>query len=158
MATHLESELLKRTQFSLFSWFSKLTTDTFFSPNNNDALLLMFALSDGEFWVCFGKQGHIPDTGTPGNYCSSFPLLQLSALSDHPQFQEAIHTYRREAANHFLQSQIIYFYFLFLFIAFKLIYHDSLKYFCLCSPLDLLWCHDLYLRLLYILMLFSCMV
>ena len=67
---------------------------------NNDALFLIFALSDGEFWVCFGKQGHIPNTGTPGNYCSSYLLLQLSALSDHPQLQEAIHAYSREVANY----------------------------------------------------------
>ena len=35
---------------------------------------------------------------------------------------------------------------------------EYLKFFCLCSPLGLLWCHDFYLTLLSILSLFLCMV
>ena len=35
---------------------------------------------------------------------------------------------------------------------------DYLRFSCLCSPLGLLWCHNLYLNLLSILSLFLCMV
>ena len=35
---------------------------------------------------------------------------------------------------------------------------EYLRFSCLCSPLGLLWCHDLYLSLLFILSLFLCIV